>query len=164
MFSAPAASYGVNSARRAAARRARGKVGAPDVTCGDTLVADDKLAYGKRIIPRGDRVTVGGETYGRVALPKPQPPPARWQGLIGGYGWNHDVLYILEKDGRLWVLIEWLEFDPLKEVSENVSSSRAADSTTASGPSLRATPKGAPRRSSGGVWQRFVGERAILGL
>ena len=45
---------------------------------------------------------------------------AEWKGLIGEYGWDHDVLYIFEKDGRLWALIEWVEFDPLEQVSENV--------------------------------------------
>ena len=41
--------------------------------------------------------------------------PARWDGLIGEYGWDHDVLYILEKDGRLHALIEWFFDYPLKE-------------------------------------------------
>jgi len=40
--------------------------------------------------------------------------------LIGEYGWDHDILYIFEKDGKLWALIEWFEFDPLEQVSENV--------------------------------------------
>jgi D-alanyl-D-alanine dipeptidase len=43
-----------------------------------------------------------------------------FEGLIGEYGWDHDILYILEKDGKLWALIEWFEFDPLERVSENV--------------------------------------------
>ncbi|MGH9902304.1 MAG: M15 family metallopeptidase, partial [Pyrinomonadaceae bacterium] len=30
------------------------------------------------------------------------------------------ILYIFERDGKLWALIEWIEFDPLEEVSENV--------------------------------------------
>ncbi|MCA1602861.1 MAG: serine hydrolase, partial [Acidobacteria bacterium] len=87
---------------------------------GDALIADGKLAYGKKIIPRGDQVTVGDETFNRIAVPKPQPPPAKWQGLIGEYGWDHDILFIFEKDGKLWALIEWFEFDPLEEVSENI--------------------------------------------
>ncbi len=87
---------------------------------GDTLIVDDKLAYGNKIITRGEQIVVGHETFKRIALPKPQPPPAKWEGLIGEYGWEHDVLYILEKDGKLWALIEWFEFAPLEEVSENV--------------------------------------------
>jgi CubicO group peptidase (beta-lactamase class C family)/D-alanyl-D-alanine dipeptidase len=87
---------------------------------GDALVVDGKLAYGSKIIPRGDQVVIGNETFNRVALPKPQPLPPRWKGLVGEYGWDHDILYIFEKDGKLWALIEWFEFDPLEEISENV--------------------------------------------
>ena len=36
--------------------------------------------------------------------------------MIGEYGWDHDVLYILEKDGKLHALIEWFFDYPLKEV------------------------------------------------
>ena len=35
------------------------------------------------------------------AAPKPAPAPARWLGLIGEYGPDSDILYILEKDGKL---------------------------------------------------------------
>jgi CubicO group peptidase (beta-lactamase class C family)/D-alanyl-D-alanine dipeptidase len=87
---------------------------------GDQLVVDSKLDHGGKIVPRGDQIVVGNETFNRVALPKPQPPPEKWKGLIGEYGWDHDILYILEKDGKLWALIEWFEFDPLEQVSENV--------------------------------------------
>jgi len=40
--------------------------------------------------------------------------------LIGEYGWDHNVLYILEEEGRLCALIEWFYYYPLKEVSDNV--------------------------------------------
>ncbi len=87
---------------------------------GDALIADGKLSYGKKLIPRGDQIVIDNETFNRIAVPKPQPPPAKWGGLIGEYGRDHDVLYILERDGKLWALIEWFEFDPLEEVLENV--------------------------------------------
>src|SRR3989441_5914879 len=32
---------------------------------------------------------------------KPSPPPARWRGLIGEYGPDDDIVYVLEKDGKL---------------------------------------------------------------
>jgi D-alanyl-D-alanine dipeptidase len=87
---------------------------------GDAMVVDDRLAYGTRIIPKGDSITADGETFTRVRADKPQPAPDRWSGLVGEYGWDHNILYIFEKDGKLWALIEWFEFDPLEEVSENV--------------------------------------------
>src|SRR4029079_7106053 len=63
---------------------------------------------------------IGKETYERVYGPKPEPAPAKWLGLIGEYGWDHNTLYILEKDGRLCALIEWFYLYPLTEESENV--------------------------------------------
>jgi CubicO group peptidase (beta-lactamase class C family)/D-alanyl-D-alanine dipeptidase len=87
---------------------------------GDAIIVDGRLGYGKKIIPRGDQIVIDNETFNRIAVPKPQPPPAKWEGLVGEYGWDHDILYILEKDGKLWALIEWFEFDPLEQVSENV--------------------------------------------
>lgn len=86
----------------------------------DHLIVDGKLDYGARIVPQSDQIIIRNQTFSRVALPKPQPPPDKWKGLIGEYGWDHDILYILERDGKLWALIEWFEFDPLEQVSENV--------------------------------------------
>ncbi len=87
---------------------------------GEALIVDDKLAYGEKILVRDNAIVVGNETFKRVGVPRPQPAPVGWRGLIGEYGWDHDVLYIFEKDGKLWALIEWFEFDPLEKVSENV--------------------------------------------
>ena len=50
----------------------------------------------------------------------PPAVPARWRGLIGEYGWDHNVLYILEREGRLFALIEWFFLYPLSEVSDDV--------------------------------------------
>src|SRR5262245_35421130 len=52
--------------------------------------------------------------------PEPAPAPARWRGLIGEYGPDDDTLIILERDGRLFALIERKDFEPLVEVSRNV--------------------------------------------
>ncbi len=73
------------------------------------LIADDRLGYGTRFTEQG-----------KLPDRKPAPPPAEWTGLIGEYGWDHNILYILERDGRLNALIEWYEYDPLEAVSANV--------------------------------------------
>ncbi len=86
----------------------------------NTLIVDGRLAYGETIIPQGNEVVIGGQIYKRVPVEKPRPAPQKWQGLIGEYGWDHDILYIFEKDGRLHALIEWYEFDPLEQVSDDV--------------------------------------------
>src|SRR5262249_22233920 len=52
--------------------------------------------------------------------PKPAAPPARWRGLIGEYGPDNDIVYVLEKGGRLQALFKRVELEPLDEVSRNV--------------------------------------------
>ncbi len=74
-----------------------------------------------QIFPVGEgKITLNGKPLDRQPSRKPEPPPARWLGLIGEYGWDHDTLYILEWDGRLYALIEWFFFDRLEEVSPDV--------------------------------------------
>ncbi len=51
---------------------------------------------------------------------KPLPAAARWRGLIGEYGPDNGILYILEKDERLSALFKGAEVEPLEEVSKNV--------------------------------------------
>jgi CubicO group peptidase (beta-lactamase class C family)/D-alanyl-D-alanine dipeptidase len=82
---------------------------------GEMLIVDDRLAYGPIIRPSVRRIAIGDELYYRLAPEVPQPCPVHWTGLIGEYGWDHDVLYILEKEGRLHALIEWFFDYPLKE-------------------------------------------------
>ncbi len=83
---------------------------------GDTLVADDRLGYGRRLLVRGDGVEEpDGTRFVRTRSVLPPPPPERWEDLIGEYGWDHNVLFVLEQDGRLNALIEWVFRYPLIE-------------------------------------------------
>lgn len=43
----------------------------------------------------------------------PAPPRGSFEGLIGEYGWDHNVLYVYERGGKLRVLIEWFFHYPL---------------------------------------------------
>ena len=87
---------------------------------GDTLIADDRLDYGLRVIALDrDRIVVGRDTLERVPLEKPAPAPERWRGLIGEYGWDHNTLFILERGGRLHALIEWFFLYPLEEIARD---------------------------------------------
>jgi CubicO group peptidase (beta-lactamase class C family)/D-alanyl-D-alanine dipeptidase len=89
-------------------------------SAGAALRVDDLLRYGPEIVPEDGKLRLGEDNYERIATPKPEPAPAKWAGLIGEYGWDHNILYILEKDGQLHALIEWVCLYPLAEVSENV--------------------------------------------
>jgi len=50
---------------------------------------------------------------------KPKTAPASWRALIGEYGTDDDILYILEKDGKLSVLFRRVELEPLQPASRN---------------------------------------------
>jgi D-alanyl-D-alanine dipeptidase len=54
------------------------------------------------------------------AVQKPAPAPARWLGLIGEYGPDTGIFYILEKDGKLCASFKRAEPEPLREISRNV--------------------------------------------
>jgi CubicO group peptidase (beta-lactamase class C family)/D-alanyl-D-alanine dipeptidase len=87
---------------------------------GDELVSDDLNGFGTRIIPGEDSIKLDGKELKRIDDRTPDPPPSRWSGLIGEYGWDHNTLFIHERDGHLFALIEWFFLDPLDEVSPDV--------------------------------------------
>jgi CubicO group peptidase (beta-lactamase class C family)/D-alanyl-D-alanine dipeptidase len=87
---------------------------------GDDLIVDDCLDYGLKIQPKGENLLINKDTYKRVPAVKPAAVPAKWAGLIGEYGWDHNTLYILERDGKLHALIEWFFLYPLTEKTPDV--------------------------------------------
>jgi CubicO group peptidase (beta-lactamase class C family)/D-alanyl-D-alanine dipeptidase len=91
----------------------------PD-TSGQVLVVDSVLSYGTVITPLETAIRLRDKVLERVQPPKPITAPAKWKGLTGEYGWDHDTLYVFEKNGRLSVLIEWIEYEALTEVSDSV--------------------------------------------
>ena len=87
---------------------------------GNELITDDKLGYGTRIVPEGDGVLAGADHLRRNSLSEPPAAPEDFRGLIGEYGWDHNTLYILERDRKLTALIEWHDYYPLTETSPGV--------------------------------------------
>jgi CubicO group peptidase (beta-lactamase class C family)/D-alanyl-D-alanine dipeptidase len=88
---------------------------------GDSLVVDGVLDQGGSILPLEDeKLLIGRDTVTLSVVDRPAPVPERWEGLIGEYGWDHNTLFILEKDGQLQALIEWFFLYPLEEVSGDV--------------------------------------------
>jgi CubicO group peptidase (beta-lactamase class C family)/D-alanyl-D-alanine dipeptidase len=103
------------------------------------LIADGRLAYGRRLQVVGSandpRIAIGVDTLKRqkgfleqaaerpgIAFGAPRPTAASPALLpfVGEYGWDHDVLYIREKDGKLNALIEWFFEYPLERVARDV--------------------------------------------
>lgn len=83
---------------------------------GDTLVTDDLISFGTRILLAGNSIVIGGDTLHRVEWKKPASIPQHWKGLIGEYGWDHNVLLIHERNGILRAQIEWYFSYPLTQL------------------------------------------------
>ncbi|QEG21887.1 serine hydrolase [Mariniblastus fucicola] len=84
------------------------------------MVTDDVLGFGMTVTQKNsDMLEINGTTFAPIANKPPAKVPDRWKGLIGEYGWDHNTLYILEREGQLYALIEWFYYYPLKEVNEN---------------------------------------------
>jgi CubicO group peptidase (beta-lactamase class C family)/D-alanyl-D-alanine dipeptidase len=64
--------------------------------------------------------TIKGTAFQREPERIPTEAPDLWRPLIGEYGWDHNVLYILEREGKLHALIEWFFLYPLEEVDVDV--------------------------------------------
>ncbi len=86
-----------------------------------TAIVDDVTGFGTEVkLTSEGKLRLGSEEYTRLA--EDMPPAAareRWRGLIGEYGWDHNVLYILEEQGQLYALIEWFYYYPLKEIDRD---------------------------------------------
>ncbi len=87
---------------------------------GYTLAVDDRLAFSGAVKADKAHLVLAGESFDKAPDSKPAPSPDRWNDLIGEYGWDHDVLYILEKNGKLHALIEWFFEYPLEEEAPDV--------------------------------------------
>lgn len=89
-----------------------------------TLKLDDRLHNGPslQLLQNGAArsIRIGAREFTPARATRPEPAPKRFQGLIGEYGWDHNVLFIFEKGGQLHALIEWIELDPLSEISESL--------------------------------------------
>ena len=88
---------------------------------GDKTVIDDALGRGGEVDRLDDaRIRFAGQVLSRAEPPRPPPAPERWRDVIGEYGWDHNVLYLHERDGTMWALIEWFFPYPLEELAEGV--------------------------------------------
>jgi D-alanyl-D-alanine dipeptidase len=86
---------------------------------GDELIVDSAMGYGTPVAAVADGIRIGSTALSKVSWPQPSASPPKFQGLLGEYGWDHDILYVFEKDNHLNVLIEWMEFNKLTQESDN---------------------------------------------
>lgn len=85
---------------------------------GDRFVIDDVQAFDDRIgfAPDGGWLELDGRRFQRRTWTRPPAPAAELAGLIGEYGWDHNILRIYERDGKPYVRIEWVDWQPLTRV------------------------------------------------
>ena len=113
-------------------------VDAPDV-----LIADSRLSFGPEVAIAGEdaaeiqSLSIGDRAFRRVPDPRPPPPPAEFMPLIGEYGWDHNILFVFERDGALTVLIEWLERYALTAAADDPDRFHFPDRGLYPGESLR---------------------------
>jgi len=89
---------------------------------GTSLVTDDRNGWGWQITTVAEGIDVSGrsnEIYERVSRLKPSPAPPEWENLFGEYGWDYNVLRILERNNQLTALLE-MDFNPLARISGDV--------------------------------------------
>jgi CubicO group peptidase (beta-lactamase class C family) len=80
----------------------------------DELIEDSRVAYSpERRRPHFDdsgkplTLSIGNTTYQHLPDAMPDPAPPLSMNLVGEYGWDYDKLYVLENEGRLYILVEW---------------------------------------------------------
>ena len=85
------------------------------------FISDGKINQGGILIERnGDNLIVNKREYKRVMKNSNPDFPKEWLGLIGEYGWDHNIIYVYEDAGSLWVLIEWIEKNKLIQESKSL--------------------------------------------
>ena len=85
------------------------------------FISDGKINQGGISIERnGDNLIVNKKEFKRVVKNSNPDFPKEWLGLIGEYGWDHNILYVYEDAGSLWVLIEWVEKNKLIQESKSL--------------------------------------------
>jgi CubicO group peptidase (beta-lactamase class C family)/D-alanyl-D-alanine dipeptidase len=85
----------------------------------DTVMVDDPLYAGPRLLLRDGALLIDRVRYLPVADPRPLPAPARWQHLLGEYGPDFAPAHVLEEQGRLVLLMSGAFRMPLRELARD---------------------------------------------
>ena len=83
---------------------------------GERFELDDLEVSGETVELSANAVVLGEQSYERFEPSLAPEPPEPWRELIGEYGPDHNILFVLERYGQLCALIEWTALYPLTEV------------------------------------------------
>ncbi len=85
---------------------------------GNALVLDSRLGKGGNLAIDETELRLNGRSFLRQEDAKPEACKAEWLSLLGEYGWDHNVCQVLEKNGQLYLLIEWFASYALLDLGE----------------------------------------------
>jgi len=87
------------------------------------IISDGRINQGGYQVKKtGNDLLVNGKKFTRKSKSQKTNFSNDWNGLIGEYGWDHNVLFVYEDMGSLWLLMEWIEKDKLTQVDEDIFS------------------------------------------
>jgi D-alanyl-D-alanine dipeptidase/CubicO group peptidase (beta-lactamase class C family) len=85
------------------------------------IISDGRIDQGSfKIQKSGEDILVNGKLFTKKVKRKKTQFPNEWKGLIGEYGWDHNILFVYEDMGSLWLLMEWIEKNQLLQVKDDL--------------------------------------------
>jgi hypothetical protein len=84
---------------------------------GDSLVLDDRHQPGAIMLADGVSVELGNTLYSKSEPAPPASTPPYLAGLMGMYGPPEHPLLVMERDGILYALKDWVHAFPLREIA-----------------------------------------------
>ena len=59
------------------------------------IISDGRINQGSfRVEKSGNNLLVNGRKFTKKSKPKKTQFPSNWEGLLGEYGWDHNVLFV----------------------------------------------------------------------
>lgn len=88
---------------------------------GSSLVVDDLALSGDEVQfdAKAGAITFRGVTYRHTNWERPSEPAEDLAGLVGEYGWPHNVLRVYERDGEVYARVEWSQHYRLERAGKD---------------------------------------------
>ena len=85
------------------------------------IISDGRIDQGSfKIQKSGEDILVNGKLFTKKVKRKKTQFTNEWKGLVGEYGWDHNILFVYEDMGSLWLLMEWIEKNQLLQVKDDL--------------------------------------------
>ena len=85
------------------------------------IISDSKLIQDSfKIKKTNNGININGKEFVKIDKNKNFNFPPDWKNLIGEFGWDHNILFVYENNGKLFLLMEWFEKDKLLQINKNL--------------------------------------------